>query len=76
MNSAEDEVRVREIKRLLDRIQQLPLVPPPEPVANAGYQEWAPEQQLQTGGEGYAPVAAVNKPSSSLSPWVFVLATA
>jgi len=77
MNSAEDEVRVREIKRLLDRIQQLPLVPPPEPAADGGYQEWAPEPQFQTGGgEGYAPVAVVNKPASSLSPWVFVLATA
>ncbi|MBX9590806.1 MAG: hypothetical protein K2X43_15965 [Hyphomonadaceae bacterium] len=78
MDNPEDVARVREIKRLLDRIQQLPLVPevPDQaavlrPGANAYQQQWSgypeglPAGSLSRGGR-----------SSTLSPWLFVLATA
>ena len=74
MNLPEDEDRVREFKKLLDRIQQLPIIPPEEATpANDGahrfHQQRAPEAQFAVAG---APGAK----TSSLSPWVFVLATA
>ena len=73
MDNPEDAARVREIKRLLDRIQQLPLeVPEQQAVLRPGsdyQQSWqghGTQSEAQSGrGRG-----------SSLSPWVFVLATA
>jgi hypothetical protein len=79
MDNPEDVARVREIKRLLDRIQQLPLLPEvPEqtavlrPGTNTYQQQWSshPDEgppELRGGGRGR---------NSSLSPWLFVLATA
>jgi len=79
MDNPEDVARVREKKRLLDRIQQLPLVPEvPEqaavlrPGSNTYQQPWpghpdGSSAQPRGGGRGR---------SSSLSPWLFVLATA
>jgi hypothetical protein len=74
MNHPDDEARVLAIKNLLDRIQQLPIILPEEPAppANGAYQhqqQWVPEAQYAVAG---APAAR----TSSLSPWVFVLATA
>jgi hypothetical protein len=70
MDNPEDAARVKEIKRLLDRIQQLPLVPDvPEqatvlrPGPNSYQQQGA--GQAGSGGRG-----------TTLSPWLFVLATA
>ena len=74
MNLPEDEDRVREFKKLLDRIQQLPIIPPEEATpakdgAHRYHQQRAPEAQFAVAG---VPGAK----TSSLSPWVFVLATA
>ena len=79
MDNPEDVARVREIKRLLDRIQQLPLVPE------------VPDQAAvlrpgskRTSSHGPA-IRTDRRPSqgrrarrrgSGLSPWLFVLATA
>jgi hypothetical protein len=73
MDNPEDAARVREIKRLLDRIQQLPLeVPEQQAVLRPGsdYQQWQ-------GHAAHADVQQVTRGrASSVSPWVFVLATA
>ena len=76
MDNPDDAARVKEIKRLLDRIQQLPLVPdvPDQaamlrPGSNTYPQQW-PGQGSETGVRGRG------GRSSTLSPWLFVLATA
>ncbi len=74
MNLPDNEDRVHAIKNLLDRIQQLPIIPaeeraPRDDGADQQRQEWAPEEQ-------YAAAGASAAKTSSLSPWVFVLATA
>jgi hypothetical protein len=71
MDNPEDVARVREIKRLLDRIQQLPLVPEVSDQAAV----------LRPGANTYGRQASerpgnVRPRSSALSPWLFVLATA
>jgi hypothetical protein len=72
MDNPEDAARVREIKRLLDRIQQLPLeVPEQQAVLRPGsdYQQWH--------GQGAHPgTQTARGRGSSVSPWVFVMATA
>jgi hypothetical protein len=80
MDNPEDVARVREIKRLLDRIQQLPLVPEvPDQAAvlrpgSSTYQQpWpghAHGSSAEPGGGGRG------RRGSSISPWLFVLATA
>ena len=80
MDNPEDVARVREIKRLLDRIQQLPLVPevPDQaavlrPGSNTYQQPWpghAHGSSAEPGGGGRG------RRGSSISPWLFVLATA
>lgn len=79
MDNPEDVARVREIKRLLDRIQQLPLVPevPDQaavlrPGSNTYQQPWSghPHGSSAEAGGGRG------RRSSSISPWLFVLATA
>jgi hypothetical protein len=73
MDNPEDAARVREIKRLLDRIQQLPLeVPEQQAVLRPGsdyQQSWQGHGTLSEAQSGRGR-------GSSLSPWVFVLATA
>ncbi len=79
MDNPEDVARVREIKRLLDRIQQLPLVPEvPEQAAvlrpgpSSYQQQWSGHPD-----EGAAALRGDGRGrNSSLSPWLFVLATA
>ena len=71
MDNPEDVARVREIKRLLDRIQQLPLVP-------EGSDQTA---VLRPGSNTYGRLpgerpANARPRNSALSPWLFVLATA
>jgi hypothetical protein len=80
MDNPEDVARVREIKRLLDRIQQLPLVPevPDQaavlrPGSNTYQQPWSGHSHgssAEPGGGGRT------RRGSSISPWLFVLATA
>ena len=80
MDNPEDVARVREIKRLLDRIQQLPLVPevPDQaavlrPGSNTYQQPWSGHSHgasVAPGGGGRG------RRGSSISPWLFVLATA
>ena len=73
MDNPEDAARVREIKRLLDRIQQLPLeVPEQQAVLRPGadYQQSWPSQPHSEMQEG------THSRGSSVSPWIFVLATA
>lgn len=80
MDNPEEAARVREIKRLLDRIQQLPLVPEGSdhpavlrPGASASQQQrFIPAgqtDQFPAGRRG-------GGRSATLSPWLFVLATA
>src|SRR5689334_1282799 len=71
MSNPDEAARVREIKSLLDRIQQMPHVIPPEMTSNQHHQQWAPEDQYQAAADHTPPRRA-----STLSPWVFVLATA
>ena len=71
MSNPEDVARVSEIKSLLDRIQQLPLAPQ-EQTANAHYQQWAEDDRRPAAADGYARSGK----DSTLSPWLFVLATA
>jgi hypothetical protein len=77
MDNPEDAARVREIKRLLDRIQQLPLVPevPDQaavlrPGSNTYQQPWSGRAHGSSAGGGRG------RRGSSISPWLFVLATA
>jgi hypothetical protein len=77
MDKPEDVARVREIKRLLDRIQQLPLVAEGAEQAAAGRPAAAAYQQPWTGhADGSGGVQGGRGRSSVLSPWLFVLATA
>lgn len=80
MDNPEEAARVREIKRLLDRIQQLPLVPEGSdhpgvlrPGANASQQ-----QRFIPGGhtDEYLGGRRGSGRNATLSPWLFVLATA
>jgi len=79
MDNPEDVARVREIKRLLDRIQQLPLVPevPDQtavlrPGSNTHQQPWPGHAHGSAAGAG----GGRGRRGSSISPWLFVLATA
>jgi hypothetical protein len=79
MDKPEDVARVREIKRLLDRIQQLPLVPevPDQtavlrPGSNTHQQPWPGHAHGSAAGAG----GGRGRRGSSISPWLFVLATA
>ncbi len=79
MDNPEDVARVREIKRLLDRIQQLPLVPEVSdqaavlrPGGNTHHQQWPGRAD----GSPAEPQSGRRGRSSTLSPWLFVLATA
>jgi hypothetical protein len=73
MDNPEDAARVREIKRLLDRIQQLPLeVPEQQAVLRPG----SDYQQSWQGHGAHSEAQSARGRGSSLSPWVFVLATA
>ena len=80
MDNPEDVARVREIKRLLDRIQQLPLVPevPDQaavlrPGSNTYQQPWSGHaRRIVCRARGRRARAR----GSSISPWLFVLATA
>jgi hypothetical protein len=66
MSNADDVARVREIKRLLDRIQRMPLEPREPGSPNGG---WGDEAERSAGDRTVSP-------GSSLSPWLFVMATA
>ena len=79
MDNPEDVARVREIKRLLDRIQQLPLVPEVSdqaavlrPGGNTYHQQWPGRAD----GSPAEAQSGRRARSSTLSPWLFVLATA
>ena len=71
MSNPDEAARVREIKSLLDRIQQMPHVIPPDMASSQHHQQWMPEDQYPAAGD-YTPT----RRPSTLSPWVFVLATA
>jgi len=71
MNLPEDDARVREIKKLLDRIQQLPIIPP-EQTASASDRAHRHSQQWPA----QVPHAGAPARRSSPRTWVFVLATA
>lgn len=80
MDNPEEAARVREIKRLLDRIQQLPLVPEGSDhpgVLRPGAR--APQQQrFAPAGhtEEFLAGRSGSGRNATLSPWLFVLATA
>jgi hypothetical protein len=79
MDNPEDVARVREIKRLLDRIQQLPLVPEVSDQAAVLRPGSNTHQQQRSGHLDGRPAESRGGGrgrNSTLSPWLFVLATA
>lgn len=80
MDNPEEAARVREIKRLLDRIQQLPLVPEGSDHP-AGLRSGANASQQQrfipaSHTDEYLAGRRGSGRGATLSPWLFVLATA
>ena len=70
MSNADEIARVREIKTLLDRIQQLPLV-------TGALEDRALRAQWTDPAEGFAAAGtAARAHNSAISPWLFVMATA
>ncbi len=69
MSNADEIARVREIKGLLDRIQQLPLV-------TGALEDRTLGAPWTNSAEGFAGAGTAARAHNSISPWLFVMATA